>query len=109
MDGDHPHFELAGSLRPDRVVHLLVAVLHEVKVVLDVDLGEVDDPLALLVGADAVELAVAGSDMDTHAGQWLAVLVDHVTRPAPVTGRDRRTRSVEAKGRAFRGRCGEAR
>src|SRR2546430_7474858 len=33
------------------------------------------------VGADAVELAVAGSDMDTHAGQWLAVLVDHVTRP----------------------------
>src|SRR5206468_7899040 len=52
---DQPDLEVAGSCCVDGLVYGLKAVLHEVKVVLDVHLGEVDDPLALVVGPDAIE------------------------------------------------------
>src|SRR3989442_842963 len=74
------------------------------EVVLHVHLWEVDDPLALLVGPDAVEAAFARSDVDADTGERLAVLVDDGAGPAPVTGRDSGARCDEAERSALSGR-----
>src|SRR5438552_68870 len=55
------------------------------KVVHHVDLGEVDDPFAFVVGADAVEAAIARPDVDADRGERVSVLIvrGSMRTPAP--------------------------
>src|SRR5712692_4248124 len=101
---DQPLAQLPGAPGADGFVDLLVPLFDEVELVHDVHLGEVDDPLPLVIGADAVEAAIARTDMDAHAWERIPALVDHGAAPAPVPRGDRRTWGQELERRPLRQR-----